>query len=237
MDWCAVRILALETTETAGSLAAASDANILLELKLDPATRSAQSLAPALKSLLGKVGWQPRDVELVGVAVGPGSFTGLRVGVTTAKTFAYAVGAQVLGVETLEVIASAAPAEVDLLSAAIDAQRGQVAAQRFRRGPEGHLLPTGPWEVLDIQAWLDRLEPGTSVASPMLRKLADRVPNQARLLPPDYWHPCAAAVARLALRHYQAGRRQDIWSLLPKYSRRSAAEEKLEAGQPRRESV
>lgn len=224
-----MRILALETTETAGSVAAVADDNLLKEIKLRPDTRSAQSLAPALKRLLEEVGWRPEDVQLVALVVGPGSFTGLRVGVTTAKTFAYAAGAEVFGVETLEVIASAVPTEVDRLSAAVDAQRGQVAVQEFRRQHGEGLSPVAPWHLLDVSAWQEALGPGTYVASPMLRKLAAGMPGHVRLLPPESWGPSACAVARLAAQRYQAGKRQDLWSLTPHYSRRSAAEEKWEA--------
>src|SRR5271163_2151267 len=96
------RILALETSELTGSVAAAADGNVLAELQLDPQQRSAQSLAPAIRALLAQVGWQPADIDLLAVTIGPGSFTGLRVGVATAKVFAYACGAEVLGISTLE---------------------------------------------------------------------------------------------------------------------------------------
>lgn len=224
-----MRILALETTETAGSVAVACNDKLLLERRLGSETRSAQSLAPALQSVLSEIGWQPRDVELVAVAVGPGSFTGIRVGVTTAKTFAYSVGASVFGVETLDVIASAVPAEVERLSAAIDAQRGQVAAQEFRRNCQHGMQPLGPWQLVDLSVWLNGLAPGIWVASPMLRKVADRVPSHVRCLPSEYWSPSASGVASLAARRYAAGQRQELWSLAPIYCRRSAAEEKLEA--------
>ncbi|OHB85019.1 MAG: tRNA (adenosine(37)-N6)-threonylcarbamoyltransferase complex dimerization subunit type 1 TsaB, partial [Planctomycetes bacterium RBG_16_64_12] len=114
--WFAMKVLALETTERVGSVAAMDDGNLLCELKLCPKQRSAQSLAPGIKMLLERVGWQPTDVDLVATTVGPGSFTGLRVGVTTAKSFAYGVQADILGVDTLEVIAAAAPAHVQTLS-------------------------------------------------------------------------------------------------------------------------
>jgi tRNA threonylcarbamoyladenosine biosynthesis protein TsaB len=224
-----VRVLAIETTETTGSVAAACDDNLLLELKLSQEIRSAQSLAPGLKAILERVGWRPIDVELVAVAVGPGSFTGLRVGVTTAKTLAYCVGARILGVDTLEVIAAAAPAEVPRLWAAVDAQRGQVVAQLFERGPEGHFLAAGPAELLDVDLWLARLAPATCLSGPVLRKLASRVSSHLTVLDPQCWSPSAAAVAELALRRYRAGQRDDVWSLVPRYSRRSAAEEKWNA--------
>ncbi|MEX0712672.1 MAG: tRNA (adenosine(37)-N6)-threonylcarbamoyltransferase complex dimerization subunit type 1 TsaB, partial [Pirellulales bacterium] len=91
-----MRILALETSGKSGSVAVLRGDVLLAEEPLEPSQRSAQSLAPAMRQLLEAVAWTPRDVQLVAVTLGPGSFTGLRVGVTTAKTFAYAVGAVVV---------------------------------------------------------------------------------------------------------------------------------------------
>jgi tRNA threonylcarbamoyladenosine biosynthesis protein TsaB len=228
-----VRILALETTENIGGVAAAIDDNLLLQHNLDPQQRSTQSLAPAVKELLENVGWRPRDVELVALTVGPGSFTGLRVGLAMAKVFAYAVGAGILGLDTLEVIAAAAPPEVESLSVAVDAQRGEVVARRFRRGPAAD-RPTRWFEPLDsaelvpIEEWLASLPTGTTVSGPALRKWRDPLPAGTNVLDPTLWAPTAANVARLAFRDYTAGRRDDLWSLLPVYSRRAAAEEKWE---------
>ena len=223
-----MRVLALETTDREGSLAAILDANLLAELILERTQRSAQSLAPAMVALLERVGWRPADVQLVAVAIGPGSFTGLRIGVTTAKVFAYAVGAKILGVDTLEAIAAAAPADVAKVSAVMDAQRGQVVARCYHRRSDGWLEPEGPERLLDAEAWLDELPPGIAVGGPVLGKLAARLPSQVRLLDPQYWAPRAATVARLAARDYAMGRRDDLWTVAPHYCRRSAAEEKLE---------
>lgn len=216
-----------------GSVAALRDGNLLAEIELDPQQRSAQSLAPGLRSLLGRVGWQPAEVQLVALTIGPGSFTGLRVGVATAKAFAYATGAEILGVDTLETIAAGAPGDVQFLSAAIDAHRGEVVAQSFRRGPDGWFRPTGASDLVAADIWLGSLVGGMVVTGPALRKLADRVPAAATVLEPRYWPPKAAVVGRLAARLAAAGRRDDLWSLVPRYFRRSAAEEKWEQ---RRES-
>ena len=120
------------------------------------------------------------------------------------------------------------PAEIASLSALVDAQRGEVAAQPFRRGAEGWMEPAGPQELLPIDAWLAGLTPGTAVAGPILEKLAHRLPNGVLVLDAQYWRPRAAGVARLASRLFAAGRCDDVWSLVPRYSRRSAAEEKRE---------
>ena len=220
------RILALETSELTGSVAAAADGKVLAELHLDPQQRSAQSLAPALRLLLEQVGWQPQQIQLLAVTIGPGSFTGLRVGVATAKVFAYAVGAEVLGISTLEAIAAAAPEGVPALSAGIDAQRGDVVAQRFRRESAGWLQAEGEPALVPMDQWLAQLPAGYAVSGPVLKKWTEPLPVGVTILDRAFWRPMAGNVARLAHRDYFAGRRDDLWKLLPVYSRPSAAEEK-----------
>ena len=220
-----VRILAMETTEAIGGVAAAIDDKLLQHMQLDPRQRSAQSLAPAVKALLEKVPWRPADVQLVAVTRGPGSFTGLRVGVATAKIFAYAVGAELLGLDTLEVIAAAAPAEVDMVSAAVDAQRGDVVAATFRRNADGWFDPVAPARLVSMDDWLASLPSGSIVTGPALKKRLEPLPPTVASLDPALWPPTAENVARVAFRHFQAGRRDDLWKLVPVYSRRSAAEE------------
>lgn len=221
-----MRILALETTERIGSLAAMCDGRLLAEIELDPHQRSAQSLAPGMKALLEGVGWRPADVDLVALTVGPGSFTGLRVEVTAAKVFAYAAGAQVLGVDTLETIAAASPHSHQAVSVGVDAQRGEVVARAFRRHADGWFRPLAPAELLDLETWIANLPVGMALSGPVLRKLAGRLPPGVRVLGPRCWGPRASQVARLAARDSAAGRRDDLWTLAPRYSRRSAAEEK-----------
>jgi tRNA threonylcarbamoyladenosine biosynthesis protein TsaB len=224
-----MRLLAIETTGRAGSVAALHDGNLLAELDLPPDQGSSQSLAPTLHRLLAAVGWHPMEVQGVAVVAGPGSFTGLRVGVTAAKTFAYAVGAEVIALDTLEVIAVAAPSAIGRLSVAVDAQRGQVVARDFVRASDGWMHPTGPAGLLDVAAWWAGLSPGSLVAGPVLRQLNERLPGHLVALDPQYWLPRAAAAGRLAARLFAAGQRDDLWSLVPRYSRPSAAEEKRAA--------
>src|SRR5262249_5544477 len=155
---------------------------ILAAHDLDTRLRSAQTLAPAIVLLLEKVGWRPSHIELVAVATGPGSFTGLRVGVATAKLFAYAVGAEVLGVNTLEVIAAQYSAAADgaELWAVLDAQRNQVFAGRFKRDKVGWQWQ-GETVLLDNSAWVAELQSGQIVSGPVLEKLAGKLPDRITL--------------------------------------------------------
>jgi len=226
-----MRILALETSDKTGAVAALCDTNLLAELMLDHRQRSAQSLAPAIQTLLKQVGWPPRNVQLVAVSVGPGSFTGLRVGVTTAKVFAYSVGADILGIDTLEAIATAAPAEAPVLWAAMDAQRDEVVVRCFGPAVAGRRPSIAPQQLMPVDAWLAALTPGVAVTGPVLQKLFDRLPSGVEVLDRRYWTAPAAAIGCLAARHYADGRRDDLMKLVPHYCRRSAAEEKWDARQ------
>jgi tRNA threonylcarbamoyladenosine biosynthesis protein TsaB len=80
-----------------------------------------------------------------------------------------------------------------------------------------------------MEEWLTTAHADAWVSGPVLEKLALRLPGGTKVVDRQYWHPTAKAVGRLAFQHYQAGRRDDVYQLVPQYFRRSAAEEKWEA--------
>lgn len=226
-----MRILAIETTGRDGSIAAlsgqAAGVRLLRQTMLTGEQRTAQSLAPALQTLLAEVDWSPQAVELVAIAVGPGSFTGLRIGVTMAKTLAYAVGAEVIGVNSLAALAAQAPPSPAPLWTVMDAQRQELFVARFNARGHDCVATECDTTIAPQDKWLAQLQPGDCVIGPALRRLAPRLPAFAVPVPEELWQPTAAAVGRVAWHAYQAGQRDDIWKLGPKYYRPSAAEEKL----------
>jgi len=224
------RILAIETSGRFGSVATlAGDLDgvkSLGQIALPETQRTAQSLAPTIQELLISTDWSPRKVSLVAVAVGPGSFTGLRIGVTTAKAFAYAIGAEVVGVDTLEAIATQTPEAESPLWTIIDAQRQELFAAKFETTGGNELRRVGETMILSQSAWLEGLQPGDRVTGPALKKLLGRLPAEVAVSREDLWQPMAHAVGEVAWRRYRAGERDDIWKLAPVYLRPSAAEEK-----------
>lgn len=222
----AVRCLAIETSGLSGSVAALEGDRLLAEHALDPRQRSARSLAPAMRDLLTSVGWRPADVQVVAVGLGPGSFTGLRVGVTTAKTFAYAVGSQIVGANTLDAVARGTPATCPNLSAVLDAQREELFARDFVRNALGAWRPVGETRIVPVDAWLAGLASGWMVSGPGWAKHAVRLPPGVNVAAPEHWQPMAGAIGRLALERHVGGHGDDLWSLVPRYYRPSAAEEK-----------
>ncbi len=171
-----------------------------------------------IRDLLARVAWQPADVDLVAVTVGPGSFTGLRIGVATAKAFAYAVGAEVLGIDTHEALALPCPPEVSRLHTVVDAQRpgrrAPISARRLARSDRRKGLGTDRSGRLAGKPPVRR-----SVTGPMLSRIASRIPANVHMLGGGTRRPRAGSVARLAYRQHRAGRRDDLWRLVPVYTR------------------
>jgi tRNA threonylcarbamoyladenosine biosynthesis protein TsaB len=255
-----MRTLALETTERIGSVAAFEDGRLLAQRTLTSEQRSAQSLIPAIGQLLEEFAWKAAEIDLIAVTDGPGSFTGLRVGVTAAKMLAYAAEAEVVGVNTLEVIAAQADIDSQVehgaasLWTVMDAQRQQLFAARFERDPSDAdssgadplWRMVEPTTIVDKDAWLARLDGldasshdgsasdervsyAVQVSGPALGRLSDSLPAGTVLVDQARWAPKAAAVGLIGIARHRAGRCDDIWTLVPNYFRKSAAEEKWEA--------
>ena len=238
-----MRILALETTERIGSLAILDGPRLVASRTLPAEDRTASTFAVGMKELLAEVDSQPSDLDLIAVCAGPGSFTGLRIGVTAAKTLAYVTGADLVAVNTMEVIAlgsarqgehSQGAAEPTCLWTVMDAFRGQVFAAKFEvraaDADEIELVTLAETEILEVDDWLSKLVPGDAVGGdtvtgPMLGKLKERIPEGVAICEPAQWSPTAENVGRVAWRCHQAGQRDDLWKLVPNYFRKSAAEE------------
>lgn len=224
------RILAIETSGRCGSAALLQAPGEHVELVRywaeSGSERTAQSLAPSIERLLSDAGWKPNSVNLVAVTLGPGSFTGLRIGVTTAKAYAYAAGADVLGVNTLKAIASQSPPSSAPLWAVSEAQRQELFAAQYAVDDGGPYRTVRETCILSQEEWISGLRAGDRVTGPALVRLKLRLPAGLEIVAADLWQPTAAAVGELAWRAYRAGQRDDVWSLVPKYYRVSAAEEK-----------
>src|SRR4051812_38933269 len=101
-------ILAIDTASAAVSVAVHDGDAVLAARETPPSPRHAEQLAPAVGEVLAEVGLTPRDVTVIGVGVGPGPFTGLRVGLVTARVMGHALGVDVHGVCSLDVVAAGA---------------------------------------------------------------------------------------------------------------------------------
>jgi len=222
-----VRTIAIDTSHAGGSVAAC-DGPVRRTRSLGSAGEHARLLAAALAGVAAEAGWGVADANLVAVVRGPGSFTGLRVGIATAKAIAWSSGARLVGVSGLEVLAMLAAGPQDAsgpLQIAYDAGRGEVFAATATPRDQGWLVSPGRLE--SAEGWVAALPAGSWVTGPALTTLADRLRAAGHVLPPPAaWHPSALAVADLGIALADAGVADAAATLVPDYIRPSYADER-----------
>lgn len=228
-----VAAVAIETaTETVGVAVRTPD-GVEAEFALTGRRRHVETLTPALEHLLGQVGLVPGDLGVVAVDVGPGLFTGLRVGVAAAKGLAQALGIGVVGATSLDVLTAAA-ADADLCGpvlACVDARRGEVFASVREVGRDGEilaeLLAPALWAPGDLAAALGGLGGPTLYAvgdgAQRYRTVLAGVPG-VRVVSPALSYPPPSTLLRLAVARLERGEAPvDAASVVPLYMREADA--------------
>jgi tRNA threonylcarbamoyladenosine biosynthesis protein TsaB len=221
--------LGIETSSLPGSVALCRGDRCLVETNLDAAPRRhAQTLVSKVGRLLRDAGVSVRDIEAVAVSIGPGSFTGLRVGVVCAKTLAYATGCRLAAVDTLQAIAANSGGAVDRVHVICDALRGDVYAATYKLADGTWIAEQSP-SIVAAQAWLAERGAGEAICGPGLANYAQFVPAYCRQLPVESWAPRARIIAQLGQEQLARGDAADGPALEPFYLRRSYAEERRAA--------
>lgn len=224
-------LLAVETSGTQGSVAISNGSNVLAERILQTGGhRHAQSLVSEVDLLLKEQNLRPADIRSVAVSIGPGSFTGLRVGLVFAKTFAWLNQTQLVAVDTLRAIAQQAGNEHLKVTAVIDAQRGEVFAGTYcRDASSGYQQLQGRIGVAAAEV----LPTDHPLTGPGLDRIKSVLDARYQLLEAPLWQPRASTVASLG---YEMVLRQEFStpeSLEPVYIRLSYAEEKRDQAVPK----
>jgi tRNA threonylcarbamoyladenosine biosynthesis protein TsaB len=220
------RLLILETSSAVGQVAIAQGRRLLALRRLEASRRHARDLAPAVAELLAGQAWTPQTLSAVIASRGPGSYTGLRVGIMSAKTLAYATGCALLAIDTFAAIAFQAPDEAMGIDVIADAQQDKVYVQRFTRAVPGEpLAPVTPLAIDPFDVWLETLPPKSWVSGPGLVGQARRLPPETKLVDAAHWDPQPGSLLELGLVRFLRGERDDLWSVEPLYLRPSAAEE------------
>ena len=218
------RLLILETSSKISQVAIARGDTILAKRDINETRRQAQDLVPTMNDLLSGQAMKPTDIDAVIVDIGPGSYTGLRVGIMTAKTIAYATGCVLLTMDTMRTIAEQAPQEAELLDVFIDAQQDRVYPQRFQQVGDNR-QPVSEMTICPFAEWLTEKDKPSHVSGPGLRDKQDRIPEGVNVVEMHDWQPRAESLLRLGLPRFLRGEKDDVWAVEPLYLRPSAAEE------------
>ena len=202
----------------------ARDGTVLAE-DAEPASRSHVASLPALvERVLARASLAIGDVEGLAISIGPGSFTGLRIGLGLAKGIAFAGGLPLAAVPTLEALAEVAGARPgQTVCAALDARKQEVYAALFRAGATGLERMTDDFAVAPGEL-AERLPPGTLLVGDAAEAYPDAFGSGLVRLPFATHHPRGGVVARLGERLLAAGQGSEPGALEPVYVRPSEAE-------------
>jgi tRNA threonylcarbamoyladenosine biosynthesis protein TsaB len=220
-------ILALDTSTSRGSLALLKNQRLQAEFTLDSSTSYLNRLLAHIDFLLQETGNTIQEVDLIAVSRGPGNFTGLRLGLSTAKGLALAVGCPVVAVNTLDVLAANFPFADLPVCPVIDAKKNQVYAAFYgSRLTGGRLL--SDYLLISPDVLAGYIQEPTILTGPGLERYGslfqEVLGDLAVLPPPEFRHVRAGVLARLGLQQSAADKIPDLDKLTPFYLRPADAE-------------
>ena len=211
-----MKILGIETSTRAASVSVIFDGKILAESLRESPQSFSETLMPQVEDVI-KISGAFENLDAVAVSIGPGSFTGLRIGLATAKALAYAWGIKIIGVPTLLAMSYNFPnAKVVPM---IDAQKNRAYCQLFDKN-----LPLSELEVKPIDEVITeagRLDGEIFLCGDVLHKIKIPLPPNVKLAPPHLRMPRASSVAICA---EDLGKVDNVMNLEPLYIRRAEAE-------------
>ncbi len=226
-----ILILAIETATGCGSVSLTTgninNGTVLAEYTLQPDTTHSRRLLGSIEAMMAAAGTDWKDLDAVAVSQGPGSFTGLRIGMAAAKGIAMAAEVPLVGVHTLDGLAAQVTAIDMPVCCLLDARKQQVYAAFYRYFDDFNCQRTSEVLVLSPEELVKRIDEPTLVAGPGIKACQSLLAThqQVRLLPAGYLHPRAALIGFCGAKLLGDGAALEIGSdLVPFYVRASEAE-------------
>ena len=222
-----IKILAIDTSNHPMRVALVEDYKLKATTTLNMVRNHSIYVLPAINDLVTKVGWQPQDIDRVVVAKGPGSYTGVRIAVTTAKTLAMTIDKELVGISSLKVIAANVPNVTDgVIVPFMDARRGNVftGGYQYQNGQLVNIMPEQHVAYNELLASLRKDGRRAYLVGEMTAKIskdAHPLPANVQLLAPSYALPSTYQLAMLGRQAPVVG---DIDAFVPNYLRITEAE-------------
>lgn len=224
-----MKLLAIDTSGKVAGAALMEDGRLVCETSLATGLTHSEKLMPLVDGCLRLAGWQPRDIDVFAAVAGPGSFTGVRIGVSTVKGMAEAAGKPVIALNTLEVLAASYFGTGLLAAPVLDARREQVYCAVY----DGGLNAVLPQEAMALSELLQSPVIAQANAIVFLGDgaaayrglIIAALGGKAVFAPPHLMLQRAGAAAWLAWRRAEASQMMDAAALLPEYLRKSSAEQ------------
>ncbi len=223
-----MKILAIETATVAGSIAIIDDSMGLVgEVRVDVKVVHAERLMPSIEWLLKASNVPIHEIDAFAISIGPGSFTGLRIGLSTVKGFSYATGKPVIPVPTLDAFARTIPFCSYLICPMLDARKNEVYAALYKwEGKDcKKVMPETAIRPAELLGKINECTVFMGEGVKIYRELiAETLQDNAVWAPASRMSPSASTVGEIALEKLKQGVITDPVSLTPFYLRKSEAE-------------
>ncbi|KPL04550.1 MAG: hypothetical protein AMJ90_00455 [candidate division Zixibacteria bacterium SM23_73_2] len=226
-----MRILGIDTATMLASIGIIEDEKVLVEMKFDVKITYSEVLLYFVDYLLRSSNLKTTDLDGFSVSIGPGSFTGLRIGLSTVKGLSFSTGKPVVAVPTLDALASHALFSFYPVVPLIDAKKNQVYSAVYDT-KNGQIKRKSPYFAISLEDLVRKLSgrvlfsgPGVFVFRKRLEKLMKK--KKAYYLLGETALPSGVAVAKLGFEKLKKGKIEDLSSLVPLYVRESEAELKF----------
>lgn len=225
-----MKILAADTSSISGSIALLDGASIVAEWTLRSAQTHNRRLLGSIDDLLRHAGWSLGDIDGYAVACGPGSFTGLRIGMTTLKMLAWTRGGLYAAVPSLDALALPFAFSQTPVCAMVDARKKEVFCAIFQPDGKGNLSIVMPYSAMSPSALAERIDRQVIFCGdgwPLYKDLIRRKLGALAVgAPPAFNLIRAGFVGELASRKFSKGEQDDPATSIPLYVRPSEAEVK-----------
>jgi len=229
-------VLGIDSSSIVATIAVVNEEKLMSEYIVNNKKNHSEKMMVVLKKVLGDLGITVNDLDVIAVAKGPGSFTGIRIGMACAQGMAHALNKPMIGVNTLDGLAYNLMGSKDLICPVINAQRQELYTslycykdEKLERLWDYKLIKADKLaqELLSLNTKVVLLGDGVPILKKALVKSHTSVEN---IVPahPVFSMPRASSIAAAALREYGQGKAQDCFSIKPFYIRKSNAEEKWE---------
>jgi len=222
-----MKILAVDTATQSCSVAVTNDGTLCAELTTVRKQTHSKHLMELIHTVLGIAGFNAADLDGLAVTVGPGSFTGLRIGISTVKGFAHALNKPVVGVSSLEALARQCAATPNLICPLIDARKGEVYCATYRFNVD-RLFQKSSARAMTPEAVIAEINTPCifiGTGAQLYRQRIDiALGSMAHFVPGDQNIIRASSVAILSMSRFEANDTDEIAGLVPHYIRKSDAE-------------
>lgn len=223
-------VLGIEAATPVASVAVATEGKIIAGRMINNRRTHSVNLLPMMRDVLLDAGVDKGDLTGIAVSTGPGSFTGLRIGMSTARTLAQVLNLPVVGVSTLDALAYPLKGYVGIICPLLNARKSEVYTALYQEDEQGQrcLLPgfaTGIEPLMELlMSYSERVTFLGDGVSEYRNFIIESIGDRARFAPQCLSYPRGAAVAELGLAMFESGAGQDPLTLLPHYVRPSEAE-------------